>query len=443
MVFRVQDINSQGDGVIFVDGAERCIPGALPGDEVEVAADSKPRIAAAAARVRQLACPHRGCSGCPLLTVPYLDQLEAKRRLVERVLSQHINPGELPPTSPTLASPKLEGYRASAKLSISRGPRWPRIGLYRRGSHEVVDLPKCAAHERLVNSGIRALRNLLARAPALTARGPGSGGWIRYVALQASVLEQKLLVTLVTRDHSCGELLPALAARLREFVPQVSGVLWNLNPSPGNEIFGDDWRSIWGEGHIRERMGEVVVRASAGSFLQINREQAARAYRETIEALAPRPFERALDLYCGVGAMALHLAGKLKTVVAIDVSSRAVSDAEATAREMGLENVSFRSGRVEEELPEALREGLRPDIVTLNPARKGIEPPVVEALRRAAPRAIAYVSCNPESLARDVTSLCAGRLFRMERIQPIDFFPHTGHVETVVLLHHSKPNDSP
>ena len=424
----------------MADGAEWTLLGALPGDEVETFAGVRPPVLVTRAEGRRgIGCPQRACPGCPLSPLPYEEQLEAKRRLVARALEHSLGTVELPPVRPTLASPQTLGYRASAKLSVARGPKGPCIGIYRRGTHDVLDLHRCPVHHPLVAAGIRALRSLLSRAPGLVAPGPGAHGWLRYAAFQVSVAEGKLLVTLVTQDDRRGQILPALAARLAERLPRLSGVAWNINPTEGNEIFGEEWKRISGEDHVRERLGEITVRASAGSFLQVNREQAARAYAETLSWIDLGPCDRALDLYCGVGALSLHLAKRADSVLGLDASSRAIADARSSARDLGVTNAVFRQARVEEELPQLLREGFRPDAVTLNPARKGAGEAVIAALRSARPRAVVYLSCNPEALAIDAASLCSGGLYRLERIQPLDFFPHTAHVETLALL---RRNDS-
>jgi 23S rRNA (uracil1939-C5)-methyltransferase len=366
--------------------------------------------------------------------MPYEEQLSEKRRLVAEAFARHFPSGDLPEIDPVVPSPKVEGYRASAKLALSHGRKGVSVGVYRRGTHDVADIPYCPVHHPLVASGVRALRSVLGKAPGLVSQGRGGEGWLRYAVFQASEEEQKLLVTLVTRTGEGEGLLRSLAARLKEIEPNLSGLAWNVNDTAGNEIFGDQWRMVWGEDRICERFGDVRLSASAGAFLQVNRQQAGRVYREGVELLSPRPDEDAVDIFCGVGGFAFHLASRVKSVVGLEANPRAVADARAQAAASGVGNATFHAGAAEELLPQIARQGLRPGVAVLNPARKGAEARVLEELRVLRPRAILYVSCNPETLARDASILCSGGLYRIETIRPFDFFPQTDHVETLLTL---------
>ncbi|GAB4267948.1 MAG: 23S rRNA (uracil(1939)-C(5))-methyltransferase RlmD [Deferrisomatales bacterium] len=431
----VRDITLDGEGLVAVGGRELVVPGALPGDAVRLdPAGGPPAVVRRARRPEGSPCPHRSCPGCPLLALPYPEQLELKGRLAKRLLSRHLSPEGLSTLLPVRPSPRPLGYRASAKLAVARHRRGIALGLYRRGTHAVVDIPRCPVHRPLLARGVRALRALLARAPALAAPGPGARGWLRYAAFQESGARNTLVVTLVTHSGDRPEILQGLAARLREGLPELQGVAWNVNPSPGNEIFGEEWREVWGTCRLLERLGDVDLEVSPGSFLQVNREQAGWAYRTALAWLDPQPGEAAADLYCGVGSLALHLAARAGRVVGIEGSPGAVADARRNAEACGAGAVEFRAGRVEESFPALLAEGFRPQLVTLNPARKGVAPEGIEAIRAASPRAVTYLSCHPETLGRDAAALCAGGAYALERLQPADFFPHTGHVETLALF---------
>jgi len=388
-------------------------------------------------------CPHQGCPGCPLMGTDYPEQLRAKRTRVARELEAALPREALPRVAPPVGSPRTEGYRAGAKLALGRaGPR-VAVGIYRRGTHRVVDIPACPVHDPRINRAARALRELLRQAPGLVSPGPGGSGWLRYAAFEVSRARGTVRITLVTRTDEARGTLGARAARLWERVPEASGVVWNVNPSEGNEIFGPGWRLLRGGGELVERFGEVEVRASPGVFLQANREQAARAYREAVSLVSPRPGDDALDLYCGVGPVALHLAPRVRRVVGIEVSPAAVEDAAASARALGLGNASFRAGPAEAGLAALMAEGFRPRLVSLNPPRKGADPGVIRAIRAASPREIAYLSCNPGTLARDLAALCEGGRFRVGAVVPFDFLPHTDHVEVLAVLRGTEEVGSP
>lgn len=383
-----------------------------------------------------LRCPRPECPGCPLRALPYEEQLEAKRRRVAEAFRERFQPLGLPfPTVlPTLPSPRVAGYRASAKLALGRGSKGALVGLYEQGSHRVVDLRRCPVHHPLVAAGIRALAGLLDRAPQLLSPRVGGQGWLRYAAFQASVVADALHLSLVTRTADDPGLLASLAARLRDALPRLAGLGWNVNPSPGNEIFGPDWRPLWGEPCLVERLGDHAFRASPGSFLQANREQAGRAYLLARELLTPSPDDDVLDLYSGVGGIALHLAPPSRRVVGVEGSPLGAADAAWAAAHAGLGHASFLAGRVEELLPRLAAEGFRPSLVSLNPPRRGAAPEVLDRVLALAPRALFYLSCHPDTLARDAARICGSGAWRVERLQPLDFFPLTEHVETAALL---------
>ena len=381
-------------------------------------------------------CGIRRCSGCPLFGTAYGTQLEIKQGIVRSAFEERFssNGTPVPEVAGTHPSPRVLGYRASAKLALAREGDVIRVGIYEARSHRVVDLSRCPIHHPLVEAGIRGLRSVLARAPSLLSGGLGGRGWLRYAGFQASVAEGKLVLALVSRTAAEPGLLRSLAARVREVVPELCGIAWNVNPTAGNEIFGPEWKHLAGEGFLRERLGALFFQASPGSFLQANREQAGWIYQSAAEWLAPEPFEEGLDLYSGVGALALHLAPRLRRMFGIEGSRGAISDARRAAMFANIENVSFLAGRVEEVLPGLAGEGYRPAVVSLNPPRKGADPLTLEVLRSVRPRAVLYVSCNPETLARDAAALCAGGAYQPEWIRPADLFPQTSHVETVALF---------
>jgi len=432
VIVEIQEIDAQGDGVAVVGATAIPIPGALPGDRLEVSPDGQVLRAVSRVPRETIGCPHRECPGCPLQGLVYGAQLEAKRRRVARALERDLaDPrSDLPDILPVRGSPLQVGYRAGAKLVLARDRRGVRVGIYRRGTHGVVDVPSCPVHRPLVARGVRALRRRLAAALGLV----GHRGWLRYASFQASTEQDKLLLTLVTRTGEGTGILASLAARLREDVPELSGVVQNVNPTDGNEVFGPDWHRIWGEEVVWERLGDVVLRASPGAFLQANREAASWVYSQAPKWLEAGPGDRVADLYCGVGGLALNLAPRVGGVVGIEVNPVAIDDARASARRWGTGNAEFRCATAEAGWAALRAEGFRPDLITVNPPRKGLGSELAAALGAGGARSVLYVSCNPESLARDAAILCAHGAYRLARVQPVDFFPQTAHVEALALF---------
>jgi len=374
-------------------------------------------------------CAHSpACPGCPWVGRPYPEQLNEKRARVVAALGAALPPDACPVVDPVTAAPAETGYRVQTKLMVGVSRTGPVLGLYAPGSHRVLDVSRCPLHDPLLQRAIPAVRDALSDEHVpIHVRGRTG---VRYVLLRASVAEEQVLVTLVSSRVP----LPtaaALAHRLRTNVP-LAGLLLNENTTTGNVIVGARTERIWGEPELRERYGAVTLAAGPTAFVQANTRMAAEIYA-TIAAEADRgAHARVVDLYCGVGGIALTLASPTTAVVGIEEVPAAVAAAEANATRAGLTQARFVAGRVEDRLAEIQGDV---DLVTMNPPRKGCGEAVVQGLTRLAPPRLLYLSCNPTSFARDAAGLVAGG-FVLERVQPFDLLPQTDHVELLGVFRH-------
>jgi 23S rRNA (uracil1939-C5)-methyltransferase len=375
-------------------------------------------------------CPHfPRCVGCPWIGTPYREQLARKEARVQQALGRFASLGsvEIPPLRP---APRVFGYRSSVRLVARRGREGMRLGVYRPGSHDVVDIRQCAAHHRLANALLETLAGILERQRVPCYDEGTRQGWLRYVQVRVGS-DGRTLLLLVVRDRDfAGEgALVAELSRLRG----VAGVLLNLNADPGNAILGPEFVCVAGEDSLTERGLGLELRTHAGSFAQSNPAAARRAYACVLRDAAAQPGERAVDLYCGVGALALALARQGAQVLGVEEVPRAVEDARANAERNAVHGVRFEAADVEASLRRLVREGAHVDLVTLNPPRRGADAAAREAIAALAPSRIVYMSCDPDSLARDLDDFAA-RGFPALRVQAFDFLPHTEHVEAVALL---------
>lgn len=393
------------------------------------------------------------CGSCPLLPLPYGEQLARKQAdLAAQLAAAGLDPARL--LAPPTPSPAPRHYRHTVKLVARATPSGPRLGLYAPGSHEVVDTAGCVAQSPRLNALLDALRALLRApgAPRCYDERTREGG-LRYVVARAldPLLGEEgapgaLTLTLITAsgDH---EELRALSEALRARVPALRGALAHTNATPGNAIFdaAAPTAPLWGDGALtatlRTPHGPLALRASADSFSQVSPAAAALAYGAVVEALAPRPGERALDLYCGVGSIALWLARAGCEVVGVEESPSSVADARHNAALNGLEGrARFEQGLAEVALPALARAwgaggpgGLRGGVASLNPSRRGCQPAALEALCALRPRALAYMSCHPKTLMRDLARLAALG-YAPTRVGLFDLFPGTPHYEVVCAL---------
>ena len=323
---------------------------------------------------------------------------------------------------PVVPSPVTTGYRVQTKLVVRATRHGPLLGLYHPGTHRVVDTSRCPLHDPAIRHALPIIRDALAAEgmPIHGAAGPG----IRYLLVRASVSERRLLVTLVS-SHVPLPGIERLTRRLRERI-KLAGLLVNENTSTGNVITGERTHRVWGEEVLRERYGRLVLAAGPVAFVQANTRVAALIYARIAAAAALRGNERVLDLYCGIGGIALTLAAAAGTVVGVEEIDAAVRAARDNASRHRISNARFESGRVEETLTRIAPGGV--EVVTMNPPRRGCGEAVARVLLTLGAPRIFYVSCSPESFARDAATLIAGG-YHLERVEPFDLMPHTDHVE--------------
>jgi len=445
VAFTCDDLDDDGAGVGESGGHQVHVAGALPGERVGGVVEHVSRQSGAAwARLetvdapsparRPPACPAFGaCGGCPLQHLAYDAQLAWKRHRVARALAAYPALAHLR-VDACVASPRPLGYRNRSKLVVARLDARLVLGAFAPRSHDVVDLAGCRISAPPLEETGAALRSLLDEAGVRAYDERTLTGDLRHVVLRANHEGRVLAVWIVARPLPDGV---ALARRFRAARPEVIGVVEHENRSRGNTIFsdteGDNERLLDGAGEIEEQLAvaEHTVRLTLapGAFFQANREVAALAYAEIARALAIQPTERVLDAYCGVGGIALTLARGAAEVIGIESHAGAVASATASAALNGIANARFIAG----DAAQTLGQIDRADVVVLNPPRKGCAPELLAEVARLAPRAIAYLSCDPETLARDL-ALLATHGYRTRAVTPFDMLPHTPHVEALAVV---------
>jgi 23S rRNA (uracil1939-C5)-methyltransferase len=442
--FVVRDLDSQGAGVGTVAepiALDVHVPGALPGEEISAHIDGvsthRP-VAWATLRaihrpsVERVApvCPAYGrCGGCVLQHYSVDAQAHWKEARLRHEIARHpVLAGT--PVSAIVSSPRALGYRNNAKLVAARDDSGQLVlGAYAPRTHQVVDLAGCAITEPAIEHAATAVREVLQSHGTEPYDEKRLTGLLRYVVLRANATGQ-VLVTLVTS----GDAFPSgdlVAQSLVAHAPHIIGVVQNVNPSRGNEIFGSFERTLHGEPTIEDRIGDVRLRISSRAFFQANRDVARAAYQAIAGATIPGPTDRVVDAYAGVGGIALTLAPQVEAVIGIEEHDGAVRDAEASAVLNLANNARFVAGDVVEHLGEIGQA----DIVVLNPPRKGCAREVLQQVVALGPRVIAYLSCAPDTLLRDLAIL-ATLNYRTSEIRPFDMLPHTSHLEALAILSH-------
>lgn len=376
-------------------------------------------------------CPHYpDCAACGLIGTPYGEQLRVKHARVVGALAAYPRlTGVAVPD--VIGSPRLFGYRNQAKLVVRRARRGLLLGVYRAGTHQVVDICRCPVHQPPINAVLAGVRAAADRAGAPAYDERSGEGWLRYVVVRSSAWKKTAQLIVVARDRRW----PGEAGLLRRFgrLRGVSSVVLNINPTTGNTIFGDTFVPITGRPSLVERVDGLILASRAGAFLQANVGAARRVYAQVLRWAAPRGDEVAVDLYAGVGAISFYLASRARLVVGVEESGIAVLDAKQNIRLNGYHNVRFLSAPAAVGLAQVAAQVGRIGVIVLNPPRQGADAATRPAIAACAPDRVVYVSCDPVALARDLDWFCA-RGYAVAALQPYDLLPQTEHVETVVLL---------
>ena len=377
-------------------------------------------------------CPHYPhCIGCPLIDVPYPEQLLRKRDIVARALAAYPLLAHLGVPA-VIASPHRLGYRARVKLVVRSTSGEVATGLYVPGSHRVIDISSCPVHPRPVNQVTRYLKSKLLELRIVPYDERNDSGQLRYVDLRYSFARRELSVTLVTRHREFPQGM-ALARSLSRKFSFITGVIQNINEQRDNVIWGDRYHVLSGRDSLLEQVGGLKFAFPAGVFSQANLSTAKKLYDMVAEMAALSGRENVVDLYCGVGPISIYLAGAARLVWGIDDGSLSIDTAKQNARRNGIGNCRFVEGDVGEKIAEAQKTLGKIDRIVLNPPRKGVQPAAMDAILAVKAPKIIYVSCEPTSLARDLDKLVTHG-YRIARLQPLDMFPQTEQVENVVLL---------
>ncbi len=365
------------------------------------------------------------CGGCPLLAVPYEKQLADKQARLQKLL------GRFAPVEPVHGMAEPWHYRNKAIASFAMKQGKLVCGLYAEGTHRVLPGSDCLLQAEVLNRTLEAVLEA-ARSCRWTAFDEDRRtGLLRHVVLRGT-RDGNVLVTLVTPTPE----LPGnrnFCAALRKKAPWVAGVVQNINPTLTSAVLGNREKVLYGPGSVLDTLCGLRFAISSRSFYQVNPVQTEVLYRTAMELAGLTGRELVIDAYCGIGTIGLCAAPQAGHVIGVERNPAAVRDAVANARRNGLQNARFFCADATEWMREAAAKALHPDVVFLDPPRAGSTPACIEAVVRMAPRRVVYVSCDPETLARDV-ALFARQGYQARRFVPVDMFPHTNHIETVVLL---------
>lgn len=439
LTLEITGYTAEGMGVARWEGRVVFIPGTILGERWEVqllkvktnvAWGRAVRLLAPSPERVELDCPLAGrCGGCQYRHMTYEEELRAKRQRVQDALTRVGGVSlELPQV---LGAENPLRYRNKVQFPVAQEKRGLAVGYYRSRSHDVLDVDDCLLQPETVTTLRRAFKGWMERYRVPAYDEGTCQGLIRHLYVRTNQASEALCCVVAngTRlPHA-----PELVQSLRQAVPTLAGLVLNTNTKDTNVILGPSYRTIWGRDFLEERLCGMTFRLSVPSFFQINRAQTERLYAQALEFAGLTGRETVLDLYCGIGTISLALAQRAGQVIGAEIVPEAVQDAQANAARNQVDNARFLCGDAGEAAFQLAAEGIRPQVICVDPPRKGLAPEVPEILASMEPERIVYVSCDPATLARDVKRF--GELgYPAVKSQAVDLFPRTAHVETVVLL---------
>lgn len=435
----IERLGSSGEGVGRIDGFTVFVPGVLPGEKAEAVIDTVKK-SYATGRMKHLItksadrtepeCPiYKECGGCQLQHLSYDAQLKMKKQQVMDALV-HIGGQKDVPVLDTMGSDAWN-YRNKMQFPVGREKGKAIIGCFAQGSHNIINTERCLIQKEENNVIAAVMREAVDKYRIPVYDEDRHTGVLRHVMGRVGK-DGSVMVVLVTATedlHHAKEIVKLLRAR----IPKLVSVQQNVQNYRNNVILGRKTNLLWGKPTILDSIGSLTFHISARSFFQVNTEQAEVLYNKALEYAALTGKETVIDAYCGTGTISLFLAQHARRVYGIEIVAPAIRDAEKNARDNRIRNAEFIVGDATAVMPRLYKEGIRPDVIVVDPPRAGCAPVVLETIAKMQPHRIVYVSCGPASLARDLKIL-EELGYKAKKVQPVDMFPQTSHVETVVLM---------
>lgn len=436
----IVDFTAEGSGVARIEGMAVFVPRAAVGDQADIkivrvnknmAYGRIERIIIPSRDRVEPACPVAGkCGGCCYQHISYEAELRAKEKKVADALRRL--GGVEGVLEGITGAPSVEHYRNKAQYAVGQDENGTYVGFYRPRSHDIIRTDRCLIQSERADRVARAVCDWM-DACGVPAYDEATGkGVVRHVYVRTGAASGE--------THLC---IVAARARLREqeklielvtgAEPSVTGVVLNINRDPGNVILGDKTITLWGEPELQDSLCGSVFRISPHAFYQVNHDQTERLYACAVDFAGLTGTERVLDLYCGAGTITLALAARAGHALGVEIVPEAVENARENAARNGVTNVAFECADAGQAALMLTERGERPDVICVDPPRKGLDEMTVEAIGRMAPPRVVYVSCDPATLGRDVKRLAALG-YTAARARAFDLFPRTHHVETVVLM---------
>ncbi|NCE79146.1 23S rRNA (uracil(1939)-C(5))-methyltransferase RlmD [Turicibacter sp. TS3] len=438
---KIESLTHDGLGVARVDGFPVFVANALVGEEINMKVTLVKKTYAfgravdyfvtSGERVKPECGIYKQCGGCQVQHLSYEGQLKMKHDTVVNHLKRigHIEDANV---LPTIGMQNPSRYRNKTQVPFGYADGKVVAGFYQKRSHEIINMQSCLIQTDISDQIVETMRQLCQELEIAPYNESLNLGVLRHVIVRVGFKTEEIMVTLVTRTHEIPN-SELLIQRLVSKYPKIKSIAQNVNPKVTNVIFGDETRILYGESYIYDEMNGIRFAISPRSFYQVNPIQTETLYSKAVEYAQLSGNEIVFDAYCGIGTITLFLAQHAKQVYGVEIIPEAIEDAKMNARLNGFENTQFAVGKSEEIIPAWIENGIVPDVIVVDPPRKGCDRSLLDTMLEAAPDRIVYVSCDSSTLARDLRVLIDGG-YKLEVVQPVDMFPQTAHIECVAKL---------
>lgn len=433
---------ADGSGVGHKDGIAVFVPQAAAGDNLKIKI-LKTAKTYAFGKIEKIISPSQDritadcpqfsrCGGCVYRHISYESELRAKRQRVQDAM-ERIGGFHSVVLKPIIDAENINNYRNKAQIPIGSGTNGElNLGFYAAHSHRIISCEECLLQPKAFGAAINAFIEWQRKTHEDVYNESTGRGHMRHLFLRRAESTGEVMVCVVVNGNGVHN-EPGLVELLKKNVSGLKSVMINVNREKSNVILGEKFRTVWGQNYITDELCGLRFRISAKSFYQINSRQAELLYKIAGEYAGLTGVETVLDFYCGTGTIGLSMAKKAGHVIGVEIVEQAVEDAKKNAEENGISNAEFICADAEKAAAMVTEKGIKPDVVILDPPRKGCGAGLIETVSKLAPKRIVYISCDPATLARDL-KIFARKGYQPQEITPVDMFPRTAHVETVVLL---------
>ncbi|GAA3022305.1 23S rRNA (uracil(1939)-C(5))-methyltransferase RlmD [Tetragenococcus solitarius] len=437
----VVDLSYLGMGVAKVEGYPLFIENALPGERIQVKVLKIGKKFGFGKMLSILkTSPHRQTienedllrTGiAPLSHLQYEQQLKFKQEQVKNVLIKTAKMPEVQVTD-TIGMKEPFGYRNKAQIPVRKMNGVLQTGFYRKNSHELIPLDHFFIQDPEIDAAIVIIREILQQFEVKAYNEKDNSGFLRHIVIRRGYQTHEMMVVLVTRKEHFfqGE---KIVQKIQEKLPEVVSIIQNINPKQTNVILGEQEKVLLGRSFIYDQLLGKTFRISAKSFYQVNTQQAEVLYQKAFELANLEKSDVVIDAYSGIGTIGLSLADQVAYVYGMETIKQAVIDAQENAKLNGIKNAEYVTGKAEDIMPRWKEEGIKPNVIFVDPPRKGLDQTFIETACDMDPEKFIYISCNPATMARDLKTFAVNGYFT-DSIQPVDLFPQTHHVETIALL---------